>query len=561
MKTDKQKIAIFGGSFDPPHYGHIDIVKNLEKKFDRVIVVPSYVSPFKSDASDASARLKLCKKVFASGKTEVSRYEIGKKGVSYSIDTATYYAKKFDGELYWVLGSEELGRLCEWRDIDKLKTLVTFYAVNRPHYAVSDDTLKTLKKRKIKIKFASFEGLDISSARIKIDKAFGKPNSCVPSEVMAYADKNGLFDPYSKYVAGLYAHGLRYDRILHIYRTAVRGAELAKKYGISVDKAITACILHDIAKAEDAEKYTGVVDLTGFPPPTAHSPIGAYIAKKEFGVSDDVAHAIAFHTTACKDMSALDETVYLADKTENGRKYASLERMRYLCDYDKNIAMLTALKEIRDFCASEVCELSDAAIARYEQICGDAEIPQFPPRREKAEVGKNLPVASVKSKAVRAVPRSESKAVTPIADKSVAKLRVKNSGLSVVLRSDAESGFISCGDTIKDVALAAADALNAHKAHDINIVALDGKTIVADYFVIASATSTTAVKALMGYVEDRLKKQFDIDPAKRDVDKEWVALDYGGVIVHIFTDKTREFYNIERLWADVGNGNIEKFGD
>ncbi len=63
----------------------------------------------------------------------------------------------------------------------------------------------------------------------------------------------------------------------------------------------------------------------------------------------------------------------------------------------------------------------------------------------------------------------------------------------------------------------------------------------------------------MGYVEDRLKKQFNIDPAKRDVDKEWIALDYGGVIIHIFTDKTREFYNIERLWSD--GSNVERFGD
>ena len=47
MKNKITKTAIFGGSFDPPHFGHIDIVKNLEKRFDKVIVVPSFVSPFK----------------------------------------------------------------------------------------------------------------------------------------------------------------------------------------------------------------------------------------------------------------------------------------------------------------------------------------------------------------------------------------------------------------------------------------------------------------------------------------------------------------------------------
>ena len=195
MKNKITKTAIFGGSFDPPHFGHIDIVKNLEKRFDKVIVVPSFVSPFKTGASDASARLRLCKKVFASDTTEVSRYEVAKKGVSYSVDTAAYYAKKSDGALYWVIGSEELYRLCDWHDIDRLKTLVTFYVVNRPNFAPSDSLLKDLKKRKIKIKFANFDGLDISSARIKIDKAFGMPNAFVPSDVRAFADKNGLFDP------------------------------------------------------------------------------------------------------------------------------------------------------------------------------------------------------------------------------------------------------------------------------------------------------------------------------------------------------------------------------
>lgn len=82
MKAEKQqKTAVFGGSFDPPHYGHIDIVKNLERTFDRVIVVPSFISPFKAEgADDAAARLKLCKKAFASKKTEVLSREIKKGG-------------------------------------------------------------------------------------------------------------------------------------------------------------------------------------------------------------------------------------------------------------------------------------------------------------------------------------------------------------------------------------------------------------------------------------------------------------------------------------------------
>lgn len=175
MKAErKQKIAIFGGSFDPPHYGHYDIVKNLERAFDRVIVVPSYISPFKTDGSeDAKVRLSLCKKLFVSDKTEVCSREINKKGVSYSVDTAAYFAKKYkDAALFWVIGSEEVKRLHDWHDLDKLKTLVTFLVVPRPGYEASDADIALLKKRKVKLKTAKFNGLAISSTKIIFPEAF-----------------------------------------------------------------------------------------------------------------------------------------------------------------------------------------------------------------------------------------------------------------------------------------------------------------------------------------------------------------------------------------------------
>ena len=579
MKIKKTKIALFGGSFDPVHFGHIDIVKNLERLFDKVIVVPSYISPFKAGelADDGAARYNLCKKVFASDKTEISRYEISKKGVSYSVDTAAYFKKKYaDAELYWALGSEELIRLGGWHDMDKLKTLVTFFVVPRPGFAPSEQLLKTLKRNKIKIKFAKFTGLDISSTLIKIDRAFGADNKYVPSIVDDYAKKHGLFDVYGKYVKALYAYGLDDRRIRHTYRTAVRGAELAKLYGGSVRDAVTACILHDIAKASDPADHADKVDVSGFPRPTVHAPVGAYIAKRDFDVSDGIARAIRLHSTADENMTLLDEIVYLADKTELGRSYKSLDKMLYLCKLDKNIAMLAALSEIGELDSSDKCELSERALAYYKKLCGDAAIPELPPREIPSDGQSALPAVSVNSKAVRvsperkskemrAVPNERSKQVREVREQSkqLRTVSVEQTGFDREPRMRAQESwrerFVSTGDDIKDVAVAAADALGLHKAHDIDIIDVNGKTIVADYFVIASVTSTTAVRALTDYVEDRLKKQFDIDPAKRDVDKEWVALDYGGVIVHIFTDKTREFYNIERLWSD--GTNVERYGD
>lgn len=546
----KTKIAVFGGSFDPLHFGHIDIMNNLERMFDKVIVMPSYISPFKSGSTDAAARYKLCKKLLSSNKTEVSRYEISKRNVSYSSDTASYLSRKYKDTalLSWVIGSEELTRLTEWHEIDKLKTLVTFFVVPRPGFTPDEQKLKEIKKRKIKIKFAGFTGADISSTRIKIDLAFGKPNSFLPSAVYEYALKNDAFDPYGKYVDALKRRGLDYNRMAHTYRTALRGEYLAKLYGANVFDTVTACILHDIAKTSDSVKtYSSVVDVEGYPEPTKHAPIGAYIAKKEFDVSDEIADAIRLHSTADENMSVIGEIVYLADKTEDGRKYPSLEHKRYLCELDKNIAMLAALKEIEALDGSDDCEMSKRAIKFYEKLCAGMPIPELP---KPYATSNNLPHTFTHTRSVAAVPE-RSKEVRHV---------ISHTKSPVPVDEDPEvRAALKKATGSHRIALTVADELLKHKGFDVAVIDVDGKTIVADYFVIASATSTTAVKALMGYAEDRLTKDFSLDPDKRDVNGEWIALDYGSVIIHIFTQKMREFYNIERLWSD--GTNVEHFGD
>lgn len=570
--TKRQKIAVFGGSFDPPHYGHLDIVKNLEKSFDCVFVVPSNISPFKSGADDPKIRLKICKKFFSSQKTVVLGREVKRGGISYSVDTAKYLYNKYKktGDLSWIIGTEELERLDEWHDIDTLKKLVTFLAVPRPGFTPKKEKLAALKKRGIKIKIAKFIGLDVSSSVIKLDLAFEKPNRFLPGFIDEYVKKYELFNPYKKYVQALYRHDLSEKRLNHTYGVAVRGAELAKLYGANVNDAIVACLLHDIAKNENPESYVGKVDVGGFPLPTVHAPIGAYIAKEEFGVSAEIEHAIRYHATACEDMSLLDEVVYLADKTEAGRTYSEVYLFRFLCEFDKNLAMYAALIAVTEFKGNLPCEHTTRAIKHYEKLCKGKQIPELPKRKAEQQketpalrlpvVRKSHELGEVQSKSVRLVP-DKSVSVVNEKSKSVSVVKEKSKSVMVSLNDGFSFGKKEINRTSSplDLADAVAKELVLHKAHDVDIIDLGGKTIIADYFVLASATSTTAVKALYGHVEERMTKSFGLDPIKRDLDKEWVALDYGAIIVHIFTDRTREFYNIERLWSD--GTNIKRYGD
>ena len=115
--------------------------------------------------------------------------------------------------------------------------------------------------------------------------------------------------------------------------------------------------------------------------------------------------------------------------------------------------------------------------------------------------------------------------------------------------------------TSKELAQAICLALSAKKAKDIATVYVREKSSLCDYFVIASGTSSTQVRAMGEYVEEQMEKQFSLSPVRDEGmrDGRWSVLDYGDVIVHIMQDETRLFYHLERLWAD--GGNLEKYED
>ncbi len=97
----------------------------------------------------------------------------------------------------------------------------------------------------------------------------------------------------------------------------------------------------------------------------------------------------------------------------------------------------------------------------------------------------------------------------------------------------------------------AVKALDSKKARDIKALKVDDLTILANYFVIASATSTTQVKALADEVEFKLgEKGITPKGIEGEQSKTWIVLDYVDLIVHVFLEETRDFYQLEHLWAD-----------
>ena len=113
--------------------------------------------------------------------------------------------------------------------------------------------------------------------------------------------------------------------------------------------------------------------------------------------------------------------------------------------------------------------------------------------------------------------------------------------------------------TPREIAICAAKALDSKKGLDIKVLETGHLTTLADYFVICTATSTTQVKALADVCEKKLK---DTGGPPHQVEGHrggsWILLDFSSVVVHIFMDETRKFYDLERLWSDAAEVDLSE---
>jgi ribosome-associated protein len=112
------------------------------------------------------------------------------------------------------------------------------------------------------------------------------------------------------------------------------------------------------------------------------------------------------------------------------------------------------------------------------------------------------------------------------------------------------------------VRLAVTTALDK-KALDLNVLSVGELTSIADYFILASATSERQAAAIADGIEEKLRAELKVKPllVEGATPGRWILLDYGDFIVHIFTEETRRFYGLERLWGDAPNATAEFTGE
>ena len=314
------KLAIFGGTFNPPHNAHVNIVGQAKAQLglDKTIVMPCGIPPHKKCDVDAETRLTLTQLAFDS--CEVSDYEIKKQGASYTVETLRHFKNLYpNAELFLVIGGDSYRNFDKWYCAQEIANSVTFVVAERP---VEFQTAQTKPTTGTKAVFLDIEPSSVSSTEVRLRYEFGFDNAhLVPKAVDEYILQHGLYAKFRDIAQKLRAY-LTESRLNHTFYVVKRGLEFATPE--ERDKVFLACLLHDCAKyvsPTDYAKY-GFVPPADMPEPVIHSFLGEYVAKRDFGVTDaDVLSAIAYHTTGCPNMTRLQKIVYVADKTEETRHY------------------------------------------------------------------------------------------------------------------------------------------------------------------------------------------------------------------------------------------------
>lgn len=391
-------MALFGGTFDPIHEGHVQLALEFARRLqlDRVLLVPTFVPPhkLKADMATAEDRLEMCRLVArAYPVLEVSDVEIGRGGASFTVDTLeTLQGQYPDTDWYLTTGADMFLTLGTWWRFEDIAELATLCAA--PRGAVTIGQLReyaaALERKGARCVVEDIPVLDISSTEIRRRVAGGLPlERRVPPEVEAYIRRKNLYRPaaasqeqtpdeqFVEIIRGRESP----KRFRHSLAVADEAERLAKKYGADPAKAKTAGILHDILKDAAPEAQLQIFrdfdilldNVEKQAPKLWHAHAGAVFLEKILGVRDeDILRAIRYHTTARAGMSLLEKVLYLADFTSADRDYPDVDEMRRRVELGIEPAMEYALTySIRDLLDKRQAVHPDTLAAYNELVMKD----------------------------------------------------------------------------------------------------------------------------------------------------------------------------------------------
>lgn len=387
-----KRIALFGGTFDPIHNGHIELALAFASllSLDRVIVMPTFIPPhkLKNDMAPAVDRLAMCRLACAPYKElAVSDLEINRRGASFTILTLEELHRQYpDAQLFLLTGADMFLTLATWYRFADIARLATLCAAPRDDAdaACLRECANDLEAQGARCVVAEFTVPAWSSTEVRRRLQNGEAlDGEVPSAVAAYIATNRLYTQNRQYLnkeeqyIDIIRGRLTPRRFEHSLAVARQAQHLAEKYGADPEKARIAGLLHDILKDTDGDSQLQILKDFGIlldaveqkAPKLWHARAGAVFLQHILGIADEeILRAVRYHTTARAGMSLLETVLYLADFTSDDREYPDVDVMRELTERDLEEAMRYAVAYTIDDLRAENRPVHPDTLACYHEI-------------------------------------------------------------------------------------------------------------------------------------------------------------------------------------------------
>ena len=364
-----ERIGIYGGTFNPPHIGHIQAAKAAITALGltNLLVIPDRVAPHKAMPAGSPTprqRLKMLSLAAADcPRMEISDIELNREGVSYTYQTVQQLRPVYpDAELVLLMGTDMFLSFDSWKHPEIIlenASLGVFYRGEKGEAAAIEAKKAEMEQQGAVVYLIKNQVINISSTQMRRLLAFRCAGEFLPEGVLDYIRENRLYNTRTNWknlpmeeLEQVVISLLNPNRVAHVLGCRDTAVELAKRWGADVTDAARAGILHDITKAIDGPLQLTLCDaygklLSDFSkryPKTLHALTGSLVAQRIFGENEAVVSAIEHHTTGKADMNLLETIIYVADYMEPNRNFPGVEKLRELAFTDIQAALKLGLE-------------------------------------------------------------------------------------------------------------------------------------------------------------------------------------------------------------------------
>ena len=396
------RIGVYGGTFNPPHLGHIAAARAVFEtlKLDRLLLIPDRQPPHKPLPEGSPApeqRLELTRlsgeQLGLGDRVETLDLELHRSGPSYTADTLRAVHERYpDDELWLLMGTDMFLTLHTWHEPEQILALAGIAAFSRSQ----EDTEELFSRQRerlyrtypsARIFTLSVPGMvEISSTQLRELLAEGGGGQFLAPAVYGAVLRDGLYGtgedltrlPPEKLRPTALSF-LKHARIPHVLGTEQEAVRLALRYGADVDRARTAALLHDCTKRLEMDEQLALCAQYGIELDELeqqalkllHAKTGAAVARDRFGVDDEIYSAIFWHTTGHADMTLLEKVIYLADYIEPTRSFPGVDALRAACYEDLDKGLLMGLEMTVEEMKERSNPVHSATLAAIEYLKGN----------------------------------------------------------------------------------------------------------------------------------------------------------------------------------------------